>query len=167
MDLVMTRDATISTDGAYRYRLSRRWDHTQPVATFIMLNPSTADATVDDATIRKCIGFAQRWRYGGIEVGNLFAFRATKPEDMKRSPDPVGPENWTHLEAICRGAKQSGGRVICAWGTNGGFKCQDSKFLENCIHQWDVRPMALRMTTKSRKPEHPLYVPYEVQPVHF
>lgn len=166
MDLVMTRNALISDDGAYRYRLSRYWDHSEPVVTFIMLNPSTADASVDDATIRKCIGFAQRWRCGGIEVGNLFAFRATNPADMKKAADPVGPENWRHLEVICVGAQESGGRVVCAWGANGGLKTQDSKFLQRCVHDWNCRPMALRMTVKSRMPEHPLYVPYDTQPVH-
>lgn len=75
--LEIKKDATISDCGKYRYRLSRIWEPGRPVATFVMLNPSTADATNDDATIRKCMGFARRWNLGGIHVGNLFAYRAS------------------------------------------------------------------------------------------
>jgi hypothetical protein len=36
--------AIISADGLYRYTLSRVWLAFGPHATFVMLNPSTADA---------------------------------------------------------------------------------------------------------------------------
>jgi hypothetical protein len=164
LDLLLERDAVISECGMYRYQLSRRWAD-GPVATFIMLNPSTADALVDDATIRKCMGFARKWGMGGIMVGNLFAFRATKPADMRKALDPVGPENETHLERICHeaGASGNGGIVICAWGANGSFIGQDQTFLGWC-ERWLIKPKALRLTSKGM-PEHPLYVPYDVNPV--
>lgn len=175
-DLVMERSAVISDCGGYRYRLARQWSDTLPIAAFIMLNPSTADASVDDPTIRKCMGFAHRWGMGGIVVGNLFAFRATKPEDMKRAGAPTGPDNWRHLEAICRQASeprdlacggivrtQKPGRIICAWGVNGSHQGRDREFLARC-RDWGVRPRALRLT-KSGAPEHPLYVPYGIETV--
>lgn len=166
-DLVIERSAVVSACGKYRYRLERRWGD-GPIATFIMLNPSTADAEVDDATIRKCMGFAHRWRMGGIFVGNLFAIRATNPRDMLRAADPVGPENREHLEDLCReaGASGNGGVVICAWGANGSHMGQDRTFLGWCEHPWLIRPKALRITSKGA-PEHPLYVPYDVEPVGY
>lgn len=163
MDLLLTRDATISACGKYRYRLSRQWGD-GPVATFIMLNPSTADAAIDDPTIRKCMGFAQRWGMTGIYVGNLFAVRATKPQDMMRAADPVGPENEEHLSWMCERAGKNGGTVICAWGANGSYMQQDRTMLD-WLRRWHIAPNALRLTRKSRAPEHPLYVPYDVEPL--
>src|SRR5690349_21188818 len=94
-------------EGAYRYRLDRWWDRALPPLIYIMLNPSTADAERDDATIRVCMGRAKNEGCGGIVVVNLFAYRATKPEDMKRAADPVGPNNdWYILSAL-----ETGGRV--------------------------------------------------------
>lgn len=84
------KGADISKCGRFRYRLWRWWDDQKPMACWIMLNPSTADASEDDPTIRKCIGFTKRWdeaglyELGGIMVVNLFAFRATQPADLRR-----------------------------------------------------------------------------------
>jgi hypothetical protein len=75
------RTATISDCGRYRYTLGRTWSDEPPVL-FVMLNPSTADADVDDNTISKCIGFAKRWGHGGITVVNLYAWRATNPKEL-------------------------------------------------------------------------------------
>ena len=87
------KDAVLSECKKYRYMLRRVWDRTKPACLFIGLNPSTADATVDDPTIRRCVGFADSWGYGELVVGNLYAFRATKPKDMFNQDDPVGPFN--------------------------------------------------------------------------
>lgn len=173
--LDVIRDAVISECGLYRYRLTRRWHH-GPIATFIMLNPSTADAAVDDATIRKCIGFAGRWGMGGLAVGNLFAFRSTDPRALRQAADPIGPENDRYLEEMCREASTpllmqasalmsfpKHGRVVCAWGANGSYRGRDAEFLRRAI-EWGIRPLALRITSKGA-PEHPLYVPYDVKPI--
>ena len=79
---------------------------------FVGLNPSTADETNDDPTIRRCISFAQAWGYEGLCMTNLFAFRATEPSDMMKSPDPVGPENDQALINLA----ESAGVVVAAWG---------------------------------------------------
>lgn len=102
----------MSEDRAYRYRLWRTWDPALPSVLWVMLNPSTADETKDDLTVKKCQGFAKRWGYGNIEVVNLFALRATNPRELSRHPDPIGPMNMTFIEkAISRTAL-----IVGAWG---------------------------------------------------
>jgi hypothetical protein len=76
------KNALLSACGYYRYWLSREWDDSLPIVTFIMMNPSTADAFNDDATIRKCVGFAKAWGFGRIRVVNLFALRSREPLDL-------------------------------------------------------------------------------------
>jgi hypothetical protein len=106
--------AYITPDGRYRYHLRRQLadDPTAPAMVFIMLNPSTADATTDDATIRRCKGFAEREGYGALEVVNLFAWRATDPQELRTVPDPVGPDNDRHILAAATRA----GTVVAGWG---------------------------------------------------
>ncbi len=108
----MVGDALFSPCGRYRYRLTRRWDAARPVAAFVMLNPSTADANVDDPTIRCCVRLAMREGFGAIRVVNLFAYRTPDRKELHRIPDPVGPANDRHLRTVVRGAEV----CILAWG---------------------------------------------------
>ncbi|KWT89299.1 MULTISPECIES: DUF1643 domain-containing protein [unclassified Variovorax] len=150
----MKRSAQISPCGKFRYRLGRAWMHpdTRPLV-FIMLNPSTADANEDDATIRRCVRFAQEHAFGGIEVVNLFAFRATKPEDLRRAGYPVGPDNDAHIVDAVRGA----GAVCLAWGSNvAGL--ERPQLVLPLIRTQGVQPMCLRIT-RSGYPQHPLMLP--------
>ena len=96
----MQRTACIDETGAYRYKLSRIRNPDKPMVMFIMLNPSTADANVDDPTIRRCIGFTERWGYGDLWVGNLFALRSSRPRDLLMADAPMGPENDSALNSI-------------------------------------------------------------------
>ena len=89
----MKKDAILSEDRKYRYVLSRIWDESKSMVMIIGLNPSTADETIDDPTIVRCIDFAKNWGYGGIYMLNLFAFRATLPKDMFSVENPIGDEN--------------------------------------------------------------------------
>lgn len=108
----MTGNAVVSPCGLYRYRLSRRWGDGIPLL-FVMLNPSRADAEVDDPTIRKCLRFAHVVGRSGIEVVNLFAYRATDPRKLRAVTDPVGPANDAHIV----GAAHACGRTaVVAWG---------------------------------------------------
>lgn len=111
----MIRNAIISEGGRYRYALTREWGR-GPRVLFIMLNPSTADAMQDDPTIRKCIGFAQRWGYSKLTVVNLYAYRATKPDDLWQAAldgvDIMGPKNATCIDTAASCANM----IVAAWG---------------------------------------------------
>jgi hypothetical protein len=153
----MMRHATISECGRFRYRLGRRWGDGAPLL-FVMLNPSTADAEQDDPTIRKCIGFADRLGHGGIEVVNLFAFRATDPRELRAAGYPVGPENDHHLEEVCRQAPA----VLCAWGSKAKGLRRPADVLR-MLKAWKAAPMALRVNAGGI-PAHPLMLPYALKP---
>jgi hypothetical protein len=109
----MQRTAVISEGGTFRYRLGRRWADGAPLL-FVMLNPSTPDHEQDDATIRRCIRFAQAHNFPALEVVNLFAYRATDPKDLRASFYPIGPENDAHTVAAAREA----GALCVAWGAH-------------------------------------------------
>lgn len=168
--------AVISRCGNYRYRLTRMIDYgrdldavtydvshaREHVVTFVMLNPSTADATMDDPTIRRCIGFARRWGYRQLNVANLFAWRATDPVELTSVKDPVGGKNEDHVRAVVA----SSDKVICAWGALGAYMDQDLTTIGWMDKEPDVKLMCLGMT-KHGHPRHPLYVPYSAEVVPF
>lgn len=105
------RSAELSPCGIYRYALTREWDDGRCVA-WLMFNPSTANATEDDATIRKCVGFSKRWGYGRMIVVNLYAVRNRDPKAVARTVDPVGPMNDYWIRQAFGESRQ----VVCAWG---------------------------------------------------
>jgi hypothetical protein len=152
----MIREAIISNCGLYRYRLTRHWGQGKALA-FIMLNPSTADANIDDATIRKCIGFAKVNGFNAIDVVNLFAYRATKPSDLKTAGYPVGDLNDLHISDCITEA----GKVVLAWGMNAhGHARVDDVFA--LIKAKKIRPYFLKLST-SGVPSHPLMLSYKCQ----
>ena len=167
--LLCGQNAVFSSCGNYRYVLTRQIGADQRTATFILLNPSTADATRNDPTIRRCIGFARQWGCGRLVVLNLFAVRATKPTDLKRAVDPVGPDNKKWFERMLRfpppTAAFAPGPLICGWGVHGTFRDQDQTVL-GWLAALGVQPVALGVT-KDGHPRHPLYVPYTVRPRRF
>jgi hypothetical protein len=154
----MRRSAVFDASGRYRYRLARVWDAALPRVTFVLLNPSTADRHRDDPTIRRCIGFAQAWGYGGVEVLNLFAWRATKPRDLRRASAPVGPANDRHLRAAARRC----GRVVVAWGTHGAWQGRGQAALA-LLRRHGCTPLCLGLT-RDGQPRHVLYRRYETRP---
>lgn len=140
----MQRWALLSEDGVYRYRLGRSWGHGPPLL-FVMLNPSTADANIDDPTIRRCIGIAKREMCVGVEVVNLFALRATDPAALSLHPNPVGRGNLGEIHSAVRDARA----VVVAWGAH--------PMARSVIPVFD-RPVYCLGTTKDGSPRHPLYV---------
>lgn len=150
----MKRSAVLSLDGVYRYRLGRRWGD-GPSVTWVMLNPSTADADVDDPTIRRCIAFTESWNFHALTVVNHFAYRATDPKALRQVEDAIGPANWRHVrEAITEGQF-----TVAAWGAH-------ARSMPWWRYTPDVadlaakanRPLRCLGTTKDGSPRHPLYL---------
>ena len=111
--LGMRRSAVL--EGPYRYSLTRDWhpiDQEPRVVLWVMLNPSTADAYDDDATIRRIRGFTERWGYDCAVVVNLYALRSTDPRALAVATDPIGPGNDATIALAARLAH----RIVCAWG---------------------------------------------------
>lgn len=151
--------AIISSCGRYRYRLERDGFGIGSTA-IIMVNPSTADAEYDDATIRKLRGFGERNRWGRIIVGNLFAYRATDVRELGAVPDPIGPENDDHLIQILAECDQ----VICAWGPlTKQPKGQRNRYLNvlTLIAGAGLKPHCIGQTAKCGHPKHPLMLAYD------
>lgn len=144
--------ATVSECGLYRYDLRRMWER-GPHVTFLLFNPSTADAEDDDPTSRKCDGFARRWGYSGFVIVNLYAFRAAKVKDLWKAADPVGPLND---EFILRHAGE--GPLIAAWGAKPKAKARVVEVYEK-LRAMGRTFKAIR-ETKDGHPEHPLFLPY-------
>lgn len=149
-------DAIIS--GAYRYLLQRFWDARLETLNFVMLNPSTADAKLDDPTIRRCLGFARALGFGSLEVTNLFALRSTDPKALRCHIDPVGPENDEQIVSSARVCQMT----VCAWGNHGAYLNRGSRVLD-LLRKAGIKPHALRVG-KTGAPAHPLYLPGDLQP---
>jgi hypothetical protein len=149
----LENDAVISDCGKYRYLLRRTWDHKKPRALLIMLNPSTADARQDDATIRSCVRLLSGLGYGSFEVVNLMAFRATNPKDLPTKPaDALGAGNAAVIEAAAHRCDL----VICAWGAHPYAE----RFARGCLDLLSLNKPAVYCfgKTKAGAPKHPLYI---------
>jgi hypothetical protein len=157
----MIKDAVISECGTYRYKLRRRWGEGAAVC-FIMLNPSTADASIDDPTIRKCVGFAKLLGYEQLDVVNLFAYRSTDPSKLRMVPDPIGVENNRYIMS----AVESCAAVICAWGAGSPIEYRGPWVQKVMLKRMGITPLALKVT-KGGHPAHPLYLPYTCTPKEF
>jgi hypothetical protein len=153
----MIKSANFSECRQYRYALWRGWDDACSVdyAMFIGLNPSTADETEDDPTIRRCIQFAKDWGYAGLCMTNLFAFRATDPKVMKQVVDPVGIDNDQWLSECGLRARV----IVAAWGTHGVHRSRDATVRRL------IPNLSYLKLTKDGLPSHPLYLPKTLTPV--
>lgn len=143
----------------YRYALTRQWDRALPRVCFVLLNPNTADASHDDPTIRRCIGFARRWGFGSLEVVNLFALRCRHPKDLTKASDPVGPRNGA---AIARAVARAQ-RVVFGWGVHGELAGRGAAVARQLAAS---KPLCLGRT-QGGHPRHPLYVRADREPVPF
>ncbi len=149
------RDAQISKCGKYRYWLMRHWDYELKPAGFVMLNPSTADALVDDPTVRKCVEFARAWGCGGIEVVNLFALRATDPRELVRHKgDVVGPENDDAIRSVLKHCDP----IVAAWGNNVPRKYLARVEAVKRLMREVGRPVWCLKKNQNGSPGHPLYI---------
>lgn len=153
------KDATLSPCRRYRYALWREWLMGDGTCLFVMLNPSTADGDHDDATVRRCISFAQRWGYRRLAVANLFALRSTDPKLLKTSKSPIGPDNDRHIHDLAAGAAA----IYAAWGALPDLFSHRERHVRAILRAAGppVRVLAL---TKNGHPRHPLYLAGTVEP---
>lgn len=113
--------------------------------TFVGLNPSTADEERDDATTRRCKGFARRWGFARMQLVNIYAYRATDPRVLGKVDDPVGPDNFEMIEEVVNVSD----KVVVAWGAN--VPREAAKVVLDLIPE----PFCLGVT-KNGSPRHPL-----------
>jgi hypothetical protein len=159
--------ATFSPCRTWRYALSRGIadphlgcnEEPGGTVTFVGLNPSTADETTDDPTIRRCVRFARDWGFSRLKMVNLYAWRATSPwqmlEEACRGTDVVGPENDHNLSLVFGGSD----RIVAAWGVNAQARRLEQ--FEATFHGWQFWALGL---TKDGFPRHPLYMRADSQP---
>jgi hypothetical protein len=123
-----------------------------------MLNPSTADETKNDPTVERCERRARTTKgCGGVEIINIFAYRATDPSDMKLQSDPIGPDNDMHILAAAKSAYQ----IILAWGVHGQYMDR-GKHVLNMLQNAGIDLYYLKLN-KDGFPAHPLYISYNIK----
>ena len=166
----MHRAASISKCGRYRTLLVRRWD-LRPRLIVCMLNPSRADAEIDDPTIAALIWFAQLWGYGGIEVINLRAWRASRPRDLFSAEadgiDTIGPGNeaaWFEMRTYARCNNLP---ILVACGNN-ALPADAARF----ARFFDGQALICLGTTRAGAPIHPAArgkhrIPRDQQPIPY
>jgi len=161
--------AFLSADGLYRYSLTREIadpqfgcldeDERDVTVTFVGLNPSTADATQDDPTIRRCIRFAREWGFARMKMVNLYAYRATDPTSLFVAEEAgmyvIGPEN-DHVISLVFGGSD---KIVAAWGALAPEK-RVAEFVET-FGGWQMWALGL---TQGGRPRHPLYMRADVIP---
>lgn len=147
----------------YRYTLTRVWDREKGMVAFIGLNPSTADETKLDPTLRRCLRFANDWGYGAFVMLNLFAYRATDPLAMKAASHPVGPDNDYWLKIFTASAVTD--CVIACWGVHGDWN-RRAEIVRVLMREWGVKLHHLGLT-KGGHPRHPLYLPSSAIPLEW
>jgi len=160
------RDDVVSTavyDGpgdCYRYRLHRVWDAARPSILWLMMNPSVATEVGDDRTVAKCQRYARAWGYGGIFVGNTFAYRCTDQKRLLEVPDPIGPGNDAALLDMARDAAMT----ILAYGAphHKSLRARGTE-VAHMLAASGIPLHAMRIS-RSGRPEHPLYLPGALQP---
>ena len=152
----METSAVLSHCRQYRYALTRKWAD-GPQALFVMLNPSTADESVDDPTIGRCIAFAKSWGFGSLSVGNLFALRTPDPGQLMRHSSPIGDKNDQWLQRL----QETASLTVAAWGNSGRFHNRGA-----AVAQILSKPHTLGLT-KLGEPRHPLYVHSATKPIQW
>lgn len=160
------RSANFSPCRTWRYSLTRSWGSNaagliEPLVV-VGLNPSTADETQDDPTIRRCMGFAERWGFGALLMLNMFAYRSTDPGviydlDVETA---IGPDNNACLAKLAEGRT-----VLAAWGRHGRTVNPLREIAVWGLLQEVGAELVCLGTNKDGSPAHPLYQPKDAKRV--
>ena len=149
-------DAVFSPCGRYRYLLTRSWVPGRRAVGFVMLNPSRADHTLDDRTVRAAWG-SRAVGVRGVAGANLFALRATDPtallDTVAAGGDPVGSDNRLHLARW---------RPRTPWSWRGARTQMGSSAMPiraRSSTRWRPRAAPSSGRCADGSPRHPLYLP--------
>lgn len=154
------KGAVFVEERTHRLYLWRRWTRDGSWVMFIGLNPSTADERLDDPTIRRCVGFARRWGFGGIFMCNVYTLVSTDPGKLNDEvPVTIGAS--LAMRVIRNRCKQA----LVGWG-NQITRVRGWEERVDRIKR-ELAPLHCLGMTKKGHPKHPLYLPYTVQPVLF
>lgn len=151
--------ASFSPCRKWRYSLWRIWEPSRPRVAFIGLNPSTADETEDDPTVRRCINYAKTWNFGGMYMFNIFGVRATDPRQMLADDEPVGPYNDDFIIDEISQCQ----RIVCCWGSHGSHMKRSDEVLEIL----KSKKLFCFGLNNNGEPKHPLYLKKDLIPVPF
>lgn len=155
------RHLVTTAEPSYRYLLWRNWGRASSICVFIGLNPSTADATRDDATSRRCVAYARQWGFDALALVNLFAYRSVEPKILRSVLDPVGTYNDAVIDSVAR----AGALLVCAWGNHGRLYDRSmtiSARLRSAGHR-----LSCLGITQCGEPVHPLYQRSDRAPITF
>lgn len=163
----MKFSALLSDDELYRFLLTREWEPGKRSLVSIGLNPSTADAKIDDPTIKKEVKFARAWGCGSLIKVNLFAWRSTDPSVLPGLSDPVGKDNDCYiLEATRkRHAEAPLPMILCAWGNGGELHERGLKVTRMLSGMG--RELLCLTKNKNGEPAHPLYQRDDSKPIPY
>lgn len=174
----MIKSAQISPCEQYRWSLSRVWgDDGGRMVCWLMLNPSTADAEIDDPTVKRCIHFSKSWGYDGLVIVNIFPFRSSRPDECKRwiARENQGARDVIHHKnrpLVVETAKASS-MVVAAYGAGDWYQNEAANLLEDITCNRESWPDIYCLGTNKRgRPLHPmargkLRVPNDQKPILF
>ena len=154
LDIQEPSGAVFSNDRKHRYSLWRIWDKSKPLVMFIGLNPSTADETQSDPTIRSCERLAKSNGFGGFYMMNCWSYISTCPKGLETTPTSIEVNNEMLMDVaeVCKA-------VVFSWGsfdivrTSGRAKELTEMFPQaKCLH-----------INKNGSPKHPLYCKSDTQ----
>jgi hypothetical protein len=145
----------------FRYRLVRVWDSHKPRLAVVGHSWCTTNEWRSDRTVRRCIGFARSWGYGGVDIGNLFGLHAPDPRRLASAADPIGPDNDAHLAAMC----SDNDLILLAWGAHADT--DRARTVAQML--WHLSEdcggsLAVLGWTERGQPRHPLYSPKDSTP---
>ncbi len=152
----MTNPCIFSPCRKYRYRLLHEWSDmfsTPRAIMWIGLNPSTADEEKLDPTLKRIRGFSRAWGYDRFIMANAFAYRATKPPDMLKQKDPVGPEN----DRILLECAAEVDKIVVVWGNDGSRFGRDRQVMD--LLKKSRKKIFCLGRNDDGSPCHPLYLP--------
>lgn len=150
--------AIITPCGLFRVRLERDVQMDGIVAALFGVNPSTADATKNDATINKDIGFAKLNGWRRIIKGNVFPYRSTDVKVLATVADPFGPDYEQNLRQIIADADQ----LVPCWGDTKKVPKHLRPAFGRVMEMLRAsgKPVRVFGFTTGGDPLHPLFLPY-------